>query len=105
LPAKEHKPINKIEIINRLIENRDELQTSGVKSLAIFGSVARGEDTPGSDVDVLVELSRPMGLFGLSDLRQRLKEILEVDHLDLITRDGIHPAIKDIILSEAINVI
>jgi hypothetical protein len=81
------------------------LQTSGVKSLAIFGSVARGDDTPGSDVDVLVELSRPMGLFGLSDLRQRLKEILEVDHLDLITRDGIHPAIKDIILSEAINVI
>lgn len=81
------------------------MQTSGVKSLAIFGSVARGDDTPGSDVDVLVELSRPMGLFGLSDLRQRLKEILEVDHLDLITRDGIHPAIKDIILSEAINVI
>jgi predicted nucleotidyltransferase len=81
------------------------LQTGGVKSLAIFGSVARGDDTPGSDVDVLVELSRPMGLFGLSDLRQRLKEILEVDHLDLITRDGIHPAIKDIILSEAINVI
>jgi predicted nucleotidyltransferase len=56
-------------------------------------------------VDGLVELSRPMGLFGLSDLRQRLKEILEVDNLDLITRDGIHPAKRDIILSEAIDVI
>ncbi len=81
------------------------MQSHGVKSLAIFGSIARGDDTPGSDVDVLVELSRPMGLFGLSDLRQRLKEILEVDELDLITRDGIHPAIKDVILSEAIDVI
>jgi hypothetical protein len=63
------KPINKFEIIDRLIESRDELQNQGVKSLAIFGSIARGDDTPGSDVDVLVELSRPMGLFGLSDLR------------------------------------
>jgi uncharacterized protein len=105
LPAKEYQPINRVEIIDRLIESREELQSHGVKSLAIFGSIARGDDTPGSDVDVLVELSRPMGLFGLSDLRQRLKEILEVDELDLITRDGIHPAIKDVILSEAIDVI
>ena len=97
--------INKREIIDRLVEHREELQSQGIKSLALFGSVARGDNTQGSDVDVMVELSRPMGLFGLSDLRHRLGEILEVDDLDLITIDGIHPALKDVILSEAINVI
>lgn len=105
MPAKEYQPIYRDEIIDRLIESRDELQSHGIKSLAIFGSVARGDDTQDSDVDILVELSQPMSLFRLSDLRHRLKEILEVDHLDLITREGIHPAIKDVILSEAIDVI
>jgi predicted nucleotidyltransferase len=73
--------------------------------LALFGSVARGDDTQASDVDVLVDLNRPMSLFDLSDLRHRLQEILGVANVDLITRDGIHPALKDVILAEAINVI
>lgn len=102
---KEHKSINKHEIIDRLIERREELQSQGIISLALFGSVARGDDTQDSDVDIVIELSKPMSLFGLSDLRQQLKEILGVDDLDLITSDGIHPALKDVILSEAINVI
>ncbi len=97
--------MNKHEAIDRLVEHREELQAQGIKSLALFGSVARGDDTQASDVDVLVELNRPMGLFGLSDLRHRIGEILGVENVDLITRDGIHPALKDIILSEAISVI
>jgi uncharacterized protein len=97
--------MKKDEVIDRLLENREELKIRGIKSLALFGSVAREDDTQGSDVDVMVELSRPMGLFGLSDLRQRLREILGVENVDLLTRDGIHPALKDVIRSEAIDVI
>jgi predicted nucleotidyltransferase len=97
--------MNKRQVIERIVEHREELQTQGIKSLALFGSVARDEDTEGSDVDVLVELSWPMGLFGLSDLRHRLQEILGVNNVDLIARDGLHPALKDTILSEAIDVI
>jgi predicted nucleotidyltransferase len=58
-----------------------------------------------SDVDVVVELSRPMSLFGLSDLKHLVEEILGVEYVDLITRDGIHPALKDVILGETIDVI
>jgi len=96
--------MTKDEVIDRLVEHRDELQAQGVKSLAVFGSVARGEADRASDVDVVVELNRPIGLFGLSDLKHMIELMLGVENVDLITRDGIHPALKDIILSEAINV-
>lgn len=93
------------EIIDRLLAHEQELQARGVESLALFGSVARGDATQASDVDVLVELNRPMSLFGLSDLKHLLEEILGVENVDLIARDGIHPALRDVILEEAIDVI
>ena len=54
------------EVLKILADHRDELrQQFGVKSLALFGSVARDEATETSDVDLLVEFERPVGLFGL----------------------------------------
>ena len=51
-------------VLKILAEHRDELhQRFGVKSLALFGSVARGEATETSDVDLLVEFEHPVGLF------------------------------------------
>jgi predicted nucleotidyltransferase len=50
-----------IEILN---QNQTELEDMGEKSLMLFGSVARDEATPESDVDILVEFTRPMGLLG-----------------------------------------
>lgn len=97
--------MTKQDVIDRLLAHREELQAQGVASLAIFGSVARGEAVRASDVDVMVELSRPMGLFGLSDIKDLIQRILGVRKVDLITRDGIHPALKDIILAEAVNVL
>ena len=53
------------KVVKILSEHRDELQQRfGVKSLALFGSVARDEATGISDVDLLVEFDRPTGLFG-----------------------------------------
>jgi uncharacterized protein len=93
------------EIIKRLAANQDALHAQGVKSLAIFGSVARGEASRASDVDIVVELNRPMGLFGLSDLKHSIESLLGVEKVDLITRDGIHAALKDVIRREAVDVI
>lgn len=93
------------EIIKRLVAHQDELRAQGVKSLALFGSVARGEAGQSSDVDVMVELNRPIGLFGISDLKHMIQQVLGVEKVDLITREGIHPALKNVILREAINVI
>lgn len=103
--GKEHHSVTKQELIQRLVAHREELRAQGVKSLGLFGSVARGEAVQASDVDVVVELNRPMGLFGLSDLKHLIQQILGVENVDLITREGIHPALKDVILGETVDVI
>lgn len=87
-----------------LQENRDILEEHNVRALYLFGSVARGEDRPESDVDILVEFEprARVGLFGLSRLQQRLSEILGRP-VDLATPDSLHKALKDRIMKEAIR--
>ena len=64
------------EILRRLRQAMPELRERfGVARLAIYGSVARGEHGEGSDVDLLVELSRPLG-FGFIELAAFLEETL-----------------------------
>ncbi|MBI5834359.1 MAG: nucleotidyltransferase family protein [Armatimonadetes bacterium] len=64
-----------------LEEHGPELAALGVARLQVFGSVARGEARPDSDVDLLVELSRRVGLFELVGIEQHLEDLLacEVD--------------------------
>jgi predicted nucleotidyltransferase len=76
----------------------------GVRSLALFGSAARDEAGPDSDVDVLVEFSRPITLFDLVAVQQHLERCLGVRRVDLVPRDSVYPAFRDDILREAVNV-
>ena len=96
--------MNKNEILEILRTHRDELRKRfGVKSLAVFGSVARGEAGPESDVDILVEFEgratfdRYMGLkFFLEDLLGR--------RVDLVTRKALKPRMRPFVEREAIYV-
>ncbi len=92
------------ETMDLLQENRNVLSDHNVKALYLFGSVVRGEDNPGSDVDILVEFEPEVrkGLFGLVRLQRRLSEILG-RHVDLVTRDALHKAMKDRILKETVR--
>jgi len=80
-----------------------ELHQRGVKSLAVFGSLARGEATPASDIDVLVEFDRPVGLFEFIRLKMYLEE-LTGRRVDLVTPDALRPAMRADILREAVHV-
>ena len=76
------------EIKKRLIEHKGELQERfHVKSLAIFGSSVRGEQTPESALDILVELDRPCG-WEIVDLRDYLEVLLGMK-VDLITKGAL----------------
>ena len=86
-----------------LKRHRADLHQRGVESLAVFGSMARGEATPDSDIDVLVEFSRPVGLFEFIRLKMYLED-LTGRQVDLVTRDALRPAMRDDILNEAIHV-
>lgn len=80
-----------------------DLQRRGVKSLAVFGSVARGEASDDSDLDLLVEFDRPVGLFEFIRLKHMLEELTRC-RVDLVTPDALHPAMRETILGEAVHV-
>ena len=77
------------QIISALRAHERELKQSGIASLSLIGSVARGDDRPDSDVDVVVRLTEEargggFAYFGRIDrLRRRLESIL-ARHVDLI---------------------
>jgi len=90
------------EITRILVSHKKELEALGVRSLALFGSVVRGEATSDSDVDILVEFSKPVGLFEFIHLKHRLEEILGRS-VDLATRAALKPQLRDRILEECVN--
>lgn len=93
------------EILSTLTIHHSELrQRFGIKSLALFGSVARNEEADTSDVDLLVEFDRSIGLFHLIGTQQYLEKLLGVKKVDLVLRDAIIKELKEGILREAIDV-
>ena len=92
------------EVIRILNQKRTEMsERYGVNTLSLFGSVARDEATPSSDVDLLVEFNRPVGLFGLFALQDYLEELLGCP-VDLGTPDSLKPRIRASVLEESIHV-
>ena len=89
------------DILRLLRTHRPALERLGVTSIAIFGSTARDEARPKSDVDILVEIRRPMGLFEFIGIKEDLEQLLGRP-VDLTTPDGLHPALRDQILEEAV---
>lgn len=94
------------EAIRKISEHKDELKKRGVKCLYIFGSTARDEAGPGSDVDVLIEVDHAnhhFGLFQQIELQGYLEEILG-RAVDLATPGSLKPQMRDHILEERIFV-
>jgi predicted nucleotidyltransferase len=77
------------------------VDAAGGTNLRVFGSVARGEDTSDSDVDLLVDLPVDTGLFTLLALEGELQQILKVS-VDLATEASLKPRVRAQTLAEAI---
>ncbi len=92
---------NANEIFKVFRNHRNELDRLDVKRLALFGSVTRGTITPKSDIDILVEFSKPVGLFQFIQLKGLLEKKLGRS-VDLVTPDAIRKEMKKNILNEAI---
>jgi len=74
-----------LEAVKKILaEHKDDLRARfGVRRIAVFGSYARGDQTPVSDVDVVVDLERPMG-WEIVDLHDELERVLGIE-VDLVT--------------------
>lgn len=71
----------------------DELQRQGAARVGIFGSFARGDDSPDSDIDVLVVFRSAKSLLQLVKIEQDLSDRLG-RKVDLITQDSISPLLR-----------
>ena len=89
------------EVLERIGAHRAELQALGVATLWVFGSAARDELGPDSDIDVLVELSRPLGL-EFMDISLHLEAWLGRP-VDLGTPGSLHPRAQARAQREAIR--
>ena len=72
--------------------NQERLRSEhGVKSLALFGSIARDEASDNSDIDLLVEFDLDIGLLHLVGTAQHLEQLLGVPKVDLVLRRAVLP--------------
>jgi uncharacterized protein len=74
-----------------------------VTRLRVFGSVARGDAGPASDLDLIVDFGVPKGFFELTRLEDELGELFGCE-VDLVTEAGLSPYLRGPILSEAATV-
>jgi uncharacterized protein len=93
------------KVFPRLKEKRQEIlriaQAHGATNIRVFGSVARGEEGPESDLDLLVEMKPESSLLDLVSLWQDLEDLLGYK-VDVITEGGISPYLRDRIYAEAV---
>ena len=91
--------------IDILQEKRDDVlkvaQQHGVTSVRVFGSVARGEESPESDIDLLVTTGPTVSSWFPAGLILDLEQLLG-RHIDIVTETGLNPLIRDQVLSEAV---
>ena len=82
--------MKRAELLKEIAGHKNELASFGVKSLAIFGSNARDEAKPGSDLDVLVEFQGKATFSRYIKLRFYLQDLIGCP-VDLVTRKAIRP--------------
>jgi predicted nucleotidyltransferase len=97
------KNMKKIEEIKDMISCHMDILTGkyNVKIIGIFGSHARNEQKEGSDVDILIEFVRPIGLVDFVELGEYLQDVLGSD-VDIVLRDDLVPKFRDLVLHEVV---
>jgi predicted nucleotidyltransferase len=74
-----------------------------VRRFGVFGSMVRGDQTESSDIDILVDFTKPIGLFAFVRLEEELTKLLK-RKVDLVTSRALKSAIRDDILKETLYV-
>jgi hypothetical protein len=95
--------IEREQILATLRAHRRELRRRGVRHAALFGSTARGEAGPRSDIDILVDLDprAPVGVFDYVAITQYLAELFPA-RVDVGNRKGLKPLVRPRVERDAV---
>jgi predicted nucleotidyltransferase len=96
--------MNKGYVIEKLRQHEPELRAAGIVHLSLFGSVARGEESADSDVDLMADFDRSMRLtlFNMAHLENRLSDLLG-GKADLAKTDSMKERVRARAVREAID--
>lgn len=96
--------MNRDEAITRLLQHEAELKALGIQHLYLFGSTARGEARPDSDVDLFFDHPEgSLGLYELMDVKERTAKILGCK-ADIMTRRSLHRVLRAGIEASALQI-
>ena len=88
-------------VLNKLSMLKGKLSDYGVSSIGLFGSTVRNENGPDSDIDILVDFSAGKETYdNLMSVCDLLQSTFKRSKLDVVTKKGLSPYIKSVILSE-----
>jgi uncharacterized protein len=94
-------------MIKSIEDRRDEILSIasryGARNIRLFGSAARGEGGPESDIDLLIDLEPGRSLLDLIAIKQDLQDLLGCK-VDVVTEAAISPRIRDEIIHQAVNI-
>ncbi len=94
-----------LESVKRILKNQKSVLKTRfkIKDIGVFGSYARGEERPDSDIDILVEFTEPVGFFAFLDVEEYLEKILN-NNVDLVTKKALKPKIGERVIREIVSV-
>ena len=95
--------MNRNKVLKLLKQHQTELRKLGVKSLALFGSVARDQAGPESDIDLLIEFSKRINFDLYMDVKIYLEDLLG-SKVDLLLPQSIRPQIRPYIEQDLVYV-
>lgn len=99
----DNEGMDKGRVIETLRVHRDELRAAGVVHLSVFGSVARGEASERSDVDLMADFdrSKPLTLVKIGSLEQRISEWLDAE-VEISSPDWLREPVRSRAIREAV---
>jgi uncharacterized protein len=95
--------MNRQEILAKLRENETALRARGVSHSALFGSRARGDFRPDSDIDIMIEVdpSAGIGVYEYFALKEYIAELFDCP-VDVVSREGLKPYVRPAATADAI---